>query len=165
VPAHEGLEGRLATAGVPEDEFALASAVRASYHFGTIINPLGRSTMRRLLVPCLFAVLIFLPWSATPARTPPPQGWEERDWLRSQRYGLQMRLSIIRPCLEEYRNELALHEARRGGATWRPLPGPHLLPQIDPLVRRRQMVTVTEATVAEIEQELARIEKKLGLGP
>jgi hypothetical protein len=115
--------------------------------------------MRRLLVPCLFAVLAFLPWSALPARTPPPQGWEERDLLRARRGELQRYVEKLRNELRVQRSELQPLEAARREVGWQPLWRP------DPLAHKRQLMDSVARSLADREQELARIEKKLGLGP
>src|SRR5215831_257408 len=119
-----------------------------------VVARLRRSVMRRILIPSLFAVLALLPWSSVPARTPLPQGWEERDKARNRRLELQDWLNMLRPVLEDERNQLFQHEAARGGREWRPQPSRH--PQTDPLIRMRQDVDKLARRVTEFEQELAQ---------
>jgi hypothetical protein len=118
--------------------------------------------MRLLLIPPLFAALFFLPWSASTARTPPPQGWEERNELREALPQVQKVLQDLQKKVNERRLQVATLEAANLEAESRRGPDPIYERG---LAQNREYLYAMEGRLREMEEELARIKRRLGTKP
>jgi DNA repair exonuclease SbcCD ATPase subunit len=112
--------------------------------------------MRLSLVLSLFAALSFLPWSALPARTPPPQGWEERNELRTSYGHLERLLERSRKDLQVLRDRLQEEEF------WFLKKRQFTPDRVKTLEDERKKVDEFAREVEEQEQELARVQRRLG---
>jgi hypothetical protein len=104
----------------------------------------------------LFVLLAFLPLSTTSARTPPPQGWEERNELRVLLPKMKEAVERQRKGVNEERLQVAGLEIqlRRPDARDESI-----------LAKRRENLYGMERRLRELEEEVARIKRRLGITP
>jgi hypothetical protein len=105
----------------------------------------------------LFALLVFLPLSSAKA-TPPPQGWEERNELRSALPQVQKDLDDYRKKLNKRRIQVADYEAANRESKFR----------AELSVGERNLrlgLYALERRLREMEEEVARIKRRLGIKP
>jgi hypothetical protein len=113
--------------------------------------------MRRQLILPLSAALVFLPCASA---TPPPQGWEERNELRAGLPEKQTDLQKYRELLANLQIKMALLAAEFAG---RVEPAPDLRNGDERyLNQQRQLICDVERELRRREEEVARIERRLG---
>jgi hypothetical protein len=121
------------------------------------------SVMRRFL----FALLVFLPTSTAPAHTPPPQGWEERNELRALLPQVLEVLQDHRKTLDGIRLSVArleVENVRVPGLDERIISSMEER-RISSMSQKRRSICAMEGRVRQLEEEVARIKRMLGIKP